>query len=854
MPGIDDVVVNDPSEPGTGNSGPGLPPAEIQSALGLTSPAIAEATTSSSTEVSAPDHSMNGVPAPLPTPTDFSMNGVPSALVTTPKPVTPPPTPQLIEPTTTKPTDKPISLSPTVYDPNRYVPDNHVFCGHSHADASKRCSPETFCAGGASVHQCDSPGDYCWAGVTACNAAQWNKVETSSPSDGSEDETAMPTPQWSTEPKAAPDKYVEIEEVAGSNNDGEEDVEYEMVRQSFCAVDYDELMSNCAILQTCNRWQPCPSGYSCFSNVKCLIPKKGAVSSATDDSETEEEAAATPTSPAPTTPEPTFPPITMSPIAKPPMTIEPIKTNAPSISTPILTTKSPSSQPTKFTLSEDEIAQRYANFNNYCAISYSEATAYCSYALKTCNEDDLLCPMGTACFENIKCKDLNAGDQATTESPVASDAPISVVPPPPTSKPSETMKQRTVTPTIPPIATRTVTPTIPPIATMQPTSNPIETPIPSARTDIPQDYCTTSVEELEKTCLTAQTCNVGDPLCPFGTFCMKSYLCSPSGDDTAASNAPVSTPTMKPVISNGSKKAQSYCAQYEEELEEMCSWTYTCNEGDPPCPTDTFCFTNYVCESRPDEPGATSKPAPPSTTVPDIDIMEDYVPTITTDSTDCTALCLQAIGSSDCEYFVKIGGIDIVQPCTGGASSSANDGGSSTAASRICVGTGECGTDSDLNNCAGGHDVYFKLESSKCLEHGFAGGHGVIPRPEAINDEVYISSSGKDTSSAVDKAPSSDKDTASYDNLVVDWGPLNNTAASEVSKTVNDNSTTNSDVDWNDWPTDEELEASMNDGGFDHGLAGWWLKTENHAVHATYGGIKNVAICFGISYILHFIL
>jgi len=481
------------------------------------------------------------------------------------------------------------------------------------------------------------------------------------------------------------------------------------------------------------------------------------------------------------TDKPTFPPITMSPIAEPPASWgSPILTNP--------TTNPPSSQPTVYTLSDDEIKQRLSYPNNYCSSSLSEVMSSCSFALHTCNSDDRMCPSGTVCFENIQCPNPN-------ETKAPTSAPVHRL-------------------TLKPISSELVTnaPTPPP--TIQPTTNktPQPTMSPSVKSASPQNYCTTSVLEIQSTCTTAQTCNDGEPLCPFGMFCMKNYLCSSDDEEEAT------PPTIPSDEKQGNGKAvpQNYCAQWEEELLDICTWTYTCNEEDPPCPTDTYCFENYVCEGRADieaDAPLSSKP-----TTPAIDDVIEVDASTPQHTLDCSELCLQAIGPSDCKNVQSsvVIKMEKIPPCTESAVS----------VGHLCKGTGECDTDTELNNCGDGHDIYFRLESSKCIEHGLGVGYGVIPPPETKeegkteeqdnppNDVVL---EDKTTSTSTQAPPLQDDETAIDD------------------ENVSDNSATNSD--WDNWPTDSELE-SYNDNTENDGLGSWWLIKENRARRGAPGSWK----------------
>ena len=758
LPGVEDVVVS--TEPGSGsNKVPQLPPAEISSQLGLTSPAEAEVATA--------DESSIPVPA---SPAEINNNVVPQ-VISTPTAAT------------TIERNEPLTPQPTPFDPDRYVAANHVFCGQSHTDAAARCSPETFCTDGAATHQCDKVGDYCWAGITTCNAGEWkNRPKTSPPSTSlapSEGmvETSRPTPQWSPEPTESPTFDPDsIMGVPDGNYDVSSDGSYtingnpmRLKQMSYCATNYNDLMANCATARNCNKWQPCPSGYECYSNVKCLVPMD-------ETWDTSSSAVATD--------KPTFPPITMSPIAEPPASW-----GSPILTSP--TTNPPSSQPTVYTLSEDEIKQRLTYPNNYCSSSLSEVMSSCSFSLHTCNSDDRMCPSGTVCFENIQCPNPNE-----TKAPVISPKEESSSP---TSAPVHRLTLKPIVTTNAPTAKMTTQPTI----------------SPSVKSASPQNYCTASVIEIQSTCTTAQTCNDGEPLCPFGMFCMTNYLCS--SDDEEEATTPPTIPSNDKQ-GNGKTVPQNYCAQWEEELLDICTWTYTCNEGDPPCPTDTYCFENYVCEGRADieSDAPTSKPTTPPLSAPA--------------ALDCSELCLQAIGPSDCKDVQNSVVINMnnILPCTG----------STASVGHLCKGTGECDTDTELNNCGDGHDIYFRLESSKCIEHGLGVGYGVIPPPDTKEeDKTEEVSSEIDQDELPNDIVLEDKTTSTSTQAP----PLQSDETTIDDESIPDNTSTKSDYDWDNWPTDSELE-SYNDNTDNDGLGSWWLMKENHATRGAPGSWKKTMI------------
>lgn len=76
---------------------------------------------------------------------------------------------------------------------------------------------------------------------------------------------------------------------------------------------------------------------------------------------------------------------------------------------------------------------------------------------------------------------------------------------------------------------------------------------------------------------------------------------------------------------------------------------------------------------------------------------------------DCNNFCLSPIGPHDCNYALNIG-LQNLMPC----SSAPNPDGSLLEIGDVCIGTGYCGTDLDLNNCAGSQDLYVRLDSSMC--------------------------------------------------------------------------------------------------------------------------------------------
>jgi len=776
--------------------------------------------------------SSNNVPQPppseiyLPAPT-----GMANA-----EPQTPPAEIQIPTPptATNPPTSKPITSPNIKSDPNAFDAENHIFCGLSWTDASDRCSPETFCSDGAAMHKCANSTDYCWVGVMACNAALW--VPTANPSDRptmTAPVTTAPSKEPTQLPTPSPTPLPTIEEVvstpttqssSNSQTDASQQVEEEsettIIRQSYCATDYAELMSACATLSTCNRYKPCPDGYMCYSNVKCVVtvPK----------------------------PAPDIPAVAAVPTTSPPTTYAPI-TNAPITNAPVIATSLipptyyPTYNPTSFRLSDEEVAKRLTNMNSYCATSLSEVMSSCSYSLHTCNaEDNAMCAAGTFCFENIVCPDSEVVTRApvtaapmTTMKPTA--APIITTKPTPVESANnnlgggesnqsnavgdvaqnycaQSLDQLLLTCSTAPTCNDDDWPCPSGMfcfgnticndssslsgsleSSTSPTYRPTSKPTPpnnDGDTVIPQNYCSKSEDELQSTCSMSQTCNDGDGPCPSGSFCFGNYSCS---SNQSSSSVATLKPTKKPTVSAISQSkpnvdAQNYCAQSAAQLETTCAWATTCNGGDGPCPSGTFCFPNIICEAR----QVDSEPWSPTlspTSMPTLSgghnsIDHDAAAATTTADPACDELCLQPIDLSDCNYLMSIESMDIL-PCTGFPSQVDIDD--------FCTGTGQCGTNLGLNNCPDDKDVYVRLDSSKCVEHGLVDGSGVVPplRIEGDEDSPHIPGIGVEgnetaareasTNSSLGNSPAYGRFNGNYtnsDDLTGWWLKENNSARS----------------------------------------------------------------------------
>lgn len=116
-----------------------------------------------------------------------------------------------------------------------------------------------------------------------------------------------------------------------------------------------------------------------------------------------------------------------------------VTTSAPISNTAVVPTTSPTSM-TADTLSPEELSNRLGFANGYCASSIQDAKDNCASTLKTCNEGDPPCIMGTACFTNIVCTlpvtaDLSQSPQGSSNNPERSHSPSF----PPTPSASLTM-------------------------------------------------------------------------------------------------------------------------------------------------------------------------------------------------------------------------------------------------------------------------------------------------------------------------------------------------------------------------------------------------------------------------------
>ena len=176
---------------------------------------------------------------------------------------------------------------------------------------------------------------------------------------------------------------------------------------------------------------------------------------------------------------------------------------------------------------------------NYCAKSLNDLQATCATAV-TCNEGEPDCPSGTYCWGDRLCGEVPLYDDNSEPTPVPSliietqSPSVAFVD---TGSPSEAL-----------------------VFTSSPVVHVVDSraPVSLTREGL---YCASTMDELKKSCSTAQECSSGP--CPSGTFCFP-FTCSSESTQ------------------------QLYCATSVEELKTSCSTAKECNSG--PCPSGTFCF------------------------------------------------------------------------------------------------------------------------------------------------------------------------------------------------------------------------------------------------------------------------
>jgi len=155
----------------------------------------------------------------------------------------------------------------------------------------------------------------------------------------------------------------------------------------------------------------------------------------------------------------------------------------------------------------------------------------------------------------------------------------------------------------------------PALLTPVPTTAPT-TAAPTVFSIPPQNYCGTNLDSIQDTCYTVDappTCNDNDGPCPLGTFCygnveciipMEAYSDWMGGGDTPEPTAAPSSNAIPP---------QNYCGTNLASIKAQCASRSvpTCNDDDGPCPTGTFCWGNIHCPVPAPEPTASPMGTPP---------------------------------------------------------------------------------------------------------------------------------------------------------------------------------------------------------------------------------------------------
>jgi hypothetical protein len=723
-----------------------------------------DSTTSDFASVESTDSSPSGGPPPSLSLTSWTSH--PSERVITPPPMwTPPPAPPT--PTT----------SPSVEDlANKFNPDHHVFCGETWQDAQENCSEETFCSDGAATHVCANETQFCWVGITACDAGDWLFADSSGNSSMTVNETLVPISGNVSSapidfniaaPTLPPGLLLEGSSTApvlmiSDNFTMALSEDRFSVRQSFCAESYIQLIDECSSLQTCNDDAPCSDGLECYKNVLCDSADDTGAGNYTI------ETTAPITFDAPVIAEPVTPfpspsvnvdtslPVASSAISgSPVLALLLMSTDSPSeslIISPPPVAKLPTQQPTIFTISSEEAAERMSNPNNYCAKSLDEILAGCSYTLKTCNDGDPMCPLGTNCFGNVVCPGPTSA--SITQPPISVPVPVMVT-------------------------------------TLEPTANAAnqEAAVETAADAAAQSYCATSEDMVQSTCANGFTCNEGNWACPVGLFCFQNIVCGASQDQSIqtetipswSAETAATTPTSSSFEDTGS--VGNYCATSQDLIQEQCKEAVVCNDDFGICPPNTFCYKNVVCEavqgqSGLSDPGSTAAPA---------------------GGEECDELCLKPVLPEDCDYILSLG-LNIL-PCA-----------LEIGLDQVCSGTGQCGTSLELDNCNVNEDLYMRVDVSACIDSGI-GTSGVV-----VSDPIQSASTSATVFSV--STPQMTLNSPEADSLGV--------VATETSEANVDSTATmeeqqpTSDIEYS-WEEDSSENASEENKAE---IDGWWIKEE----------------------------
>lgn len=223
------------------------------------------------------------------------------------------------------------------------------------------------------------------------------------------------------------------------------------------------------------------------------------------------------------------------------------------------------------------------------------------------------------------------------------------------------------------------------------------------------NYCAKSqAEVLEQCSFTLKTCNDLMMICPVGTFCFYNIMCP-----DPKTSSPTRQQSLRPLTNSPTQQLQNYCAESSLDLLATCDTSPTCNEGDDPCPANTMCFKEIICDAIQNVPAQEKETTKPTLEPSSLTSDETLKPVLLAENPfECTGLCLMPIDSSDCDYIMSVG-LNILE-CNR----------MQVQIGDICLATGRCGTSFELNNCPNDQDFYIRVESSMC--DGYLGGNGVI--------------------------------------------------------------------------------------------------------------------------------
>ncbi len=180
---------------------------------------------------------------------------------------------------------------------------------------------------------------------------------------------------------------------------------------------------------------------------------------------------------------------------------------------------------------------------------------------------------------------------------------------------------------------------------------------------------------------------------------------------------------------------------------------------------------------------------------------------------DCTKLCLAPVGPHDCNYALTIG-LQNLMPC----SSAPHPDGSLLEIGDVCIGTGYCGTDLDLNNCADSQDLYVRLDSSMC-EDPLSPVQSIDENPstnESIEVQTYVVNITVTNATVDDFMTFTNTDDVSAGNQVAREESNNTLPADDSSLTWKESATTDSSFD-------NSYSDYNNTNDSSHSISGWWV-------------------------------